>query len=76
MQRFELVTEIFNSCSNNQMRDVAISEIETDDPEKYVRELLKGNSELHMEVTEGGPGVTIIDVDADGLRERFSFSED
>ena len=26
---YELIREIFNQCSNNQMRDVFVSEIET-----------------------------------------------
>ena len=34
---YELVHEIKNSCPNNQMRDVFIEEIETDDPVAFVR---------------------------------------
>ena len=33
MKEYEVVWEIFNLCSNNQMRDVFIEEIETTDPE-------------------------------------------
>ena len=32
MAEYELVREIQNSCSGNQMRDVFFDEIETDDP--------------------------------------------
>jgi len=38
MKEYEVVWEIFNLCSNNQMRDVFIEEIETTDPEAYVRQ--------------------------------------
>ena len=44
MAEYELVREIQNSCSGNQMRDVFFDEIETDDPERYVRDLLKAES--------------------------------
>ena len=37
MAEYELVREIQNSCSGNQMRDVFFEEIETDDPVAYVR---------------------------------------
>ncbi len=30
--RYELIREIFNQCSGNQMRDVFASSVETDDP--------------------------------------------
>ena len=35
--RYELIREIFNLCSNNQMRDVFVSEVETSDPEAVAR---------------------------------------
>ena len=42
MAEYELVHEIQNLCRNNQMRDVFFEEITCDDPERYVRGLLKG----------------------------------
>ena len=55
MAEYELVREIQNSCSGNQMRDVFFDEIETDDPEGYVRALLKGEvDELTVERLDGG----------------------
>ena len=42
MAEYELVRQIRNQCPNNQMRDVFFEEVETDDPEGYVRSLLKG----------------------------------
>ena len=41
MKTYEAVWEIFNQCPNNQMRDVFIEEIETDDPETYIRDKFK-----------------------------------
>ena len=38
---YEMVREILNSCPNNQMRDVSFQEVDTDDPEAYVREMLR-----------------------------------
>ena len=42
MPEFELVHEIQNLCRNNQMRDVFFEEVTCEDPESYVRGLLKG----------------------------------
>ena len=40
--RYELIREIFNLCSNNQMRDVFVSEVETSDPEAVARTYCRG----------------------------------
>ena len=72
--RYELIREIFNKCSGNQMRDVFVSSVETDDPEEYLRSVLVG-SEIAVDRTEVRDGV-IFDVVTDGLHQRFSFSED
>ena len=36
MKSYETVWEIFNECANNQMRDVFIEEIETEDIEGFL----------------------------------------
>ena len=72
--RYELIREIFNQCSGNQMRDVFVSSVETDDTLAYLRSVLVG-SELTIESTETRDGV-IYDVTTDGLHQRFSFTED
>ena len=41
---YEMVREIKNLCPNNQMRDVFITEVETDDPEQYVKDFLQGKA--------------------------------
>ena len=75
MKTYELVTEIFNQCSGNQMRDVDIKEISTDDTAAYVKNILKSHKtvEITEDILEGGD--RIYDVIADGLHERFSFTE-
>ena len=70
---YELVREIFNQCSGNQMRDVFFSTVVTDDPEKYVRDFVKG-SDISIEKTVNKDGSIIFDVVSDGLKQRFSFS--
>ena len=39
MAEYELCCEIFNQCSNNQMRDVDFQEVSVEDTEAYVRSL-------------------------------------
>ena len=69
---YELVHEIKNHCPNNQMRDIFIEEVETDDPVAFVRERLKGRID-ELTVNEHRGGVTIYAV-SDGLRHEFSFN--
>ena len=71
--RYELIHEIFNKCSGNQMRDVFVSTVETDDTEAYLRSVLVG-TDISIERTETRDGV-IYDVVTDGLPQRFSFTE-
>ena len=73
--RYELVREIPNCCRNNQMRDVFFSEVECDDPEQYVRQLVKGEIRgLTKEATADGG--CKIHVDCTGLFQTFTFTPD
>ena len=73
MAEYEMVREIQNSCSGNQMRDVFFDEIQTDDPEGYVRALLKGEvDELTVERVDDD-NLTIF-VSSHGLRQKFLFT--
>ena len=73
LAEYELVREIKNLCPNNQMRDVFFEEVETDDPEGYVRELLRGKDvEVTTETYENG-SVTVHAV-CDGLMQKFMFT--
>lgn len=70
---YELVHEIQNLCPNNQMRDIFFREVETDDPERYVRQSLKGNKvELITDRQEDGT-VTVY-ASCDGLTQKFIFT--
>ena len=75
MQSYELIREIFNLCANNQMRDVFVGEVETDDTDAVARAYSKGR-EVTMEKTVREDGAIIYDIVADGLRQRLSFTPD
>ena len=73
MAQYELVREIQNLCRNNQMRDVFFEEVETDDPEGYVRSLLKGKTvELSSDYKNDG-SVTVY-ATCEGLTQKFIFT--
>ena len=69
---YELVHEIKNHCPNNQMRDIFIEDVETDDPVAFVRGRLKGRID-ELTVNEHRGGVPIYAV-CDGLRHEFRFT--
>ena len=73
MAEYEMVREIKNLCPNNQMRDIFFDEVEADDPESYVRNLLKGKA---VEVTSerGGDGRVTVHATCDGLIQQFVFT--
>ena len=73
MAEYEVVREIQNSCSNNQMRDVFFDEVETDDPVEYVRALLKADlDEITVERVDED-NVTIF-ANSSGLIQKFLFT--
>ena len=39
MREYEMCCEIFNQCSNNQMRDVDFTEVSVEDTDAYIRQL-------------------------------------
>ena len=67
-----MVREIKNLCPNNQMRDIFFEEVETDDPEGYVRQMLKGRA-VSVSSQESGGVVTVV-ADCDGLIQKFIFT--
>ena len=70
---FEMVREIPNLCPNNQMRDIFFDEVQTEDPESYVRQFLnKTQAEITTEARVDG-GATVYAV-ADGLTQKFIFT--
>ena len=73
MREYELVREIQNLCRNNQMRDVFFEEVETDDPEVYVRALLKGDK-VELVTDRRTDGSITIFAACDGLTQKFIFT--
>lgn len=73
MAEYEMVREIQNMCPNNQMRDIFFEEVETEDPEGYVRMLLK-KSQVEISAEEKADGSVIVFAVADGLTQKFIFT--
>ena len=75
MPLWEVVREIENECSRNQMRDVFFDEIETDNPLEAVRAMLKedSNASLRMETVDS-ENVTVY-ADCSGMTQRFLFTK-
>ena len=71
MRAYELCCEIFNSCSNNQMRDVDFQEVEVEDTYAYVRNL-EPRAVIEKEVLSDG--AVIYHTDTAGLCKRYSFT--
>ena len=74
MKRYQVIWEIHNSCSRNQMRDVSFEEIECDDPASYVRGKFPGK-EVRIDEDRRADGSLALHAEADGLSHLFVFSE-
>ena len=70
---YEMVREIKNLCPNNQMRDIFFDEVETDDPETYVRNFLKGKA-VEVTTEKGIGGAVTVHATCDGLIQKFVFT--
>ncbi len=73
MQEYELVREIENNCSRNQMRDIFFEEVETDSPEDYVRNLIKGE-EVEITTDWKEDGQCTVFVNSCGTIQKFLFT--
>ena len=73
MAEYEVVREIKNQCPNNQMRDIFFEEIECDDPETYVRSVLRG-TEIALSTEPGRDGQVTVHATVDGIVQRFVFT--
>lgn len=74
MKEYEAVREIFNLCSNNQMRDVFVEEITCDDLDAYIKNKFKGK-EVSWEKTVEKDGTVIYDIMTSQIKQRYSFTE-
>lgn len=70
-KEYELCCEIFNQCSNNQMRDVDFREVSVEDTDAYIR-ALEPRAAVEKETLENG--TVIYNTDTAGLRKRYSFT--
>ena len=73
MKEYEMVREIKNLCPNNQMRDIFFEEVQTDDPETYVRDFLKGKA-VDVSCVHNKNGSTTVYADCDGLIKKFELT--
>jgi hypothetical protein len=73
MAEYEMIREIFNQCSGNQMRDVFIEEIETDNPETVVQKYLTAK-DVACTKTVNDKGLIVFDITTDGMRQCVSFT--
>lgn len=71
MAQYELCCEIFNSCSNNQMRDVDFQEVEVEDTDAFIR-ATESRATVEKEVLSNG--TVIYNTNTAGLRKRYSFT--
>ena len=72
---YETVWEIFNKCSNNQMRDVFIDEIELEEEnlETFIRTKIRDRN-MTLERTDLENGTVIYDIMASDIKQRYSFT--
>ena len=68
---YELCREIFNQCSNNQMRDVDFQEVSVEDTDDYVRRL-EPRASIEKGLRENG--TVSYNTDTAGLHKRYSFT--
>lgn len=71
MPDYELCCEIFNQCSNNQMRDVDFQEVTVEDTDAYIRGL---EPRAAIEREDLSDGTIRYHTDTAGLLKRYSFT--
>ena len=74
MKEYEVVHEIFNQCSGNQMRDVFIEEAAISDLDAYVKSRHTEKS-ASFEREDLADGTIVYHVDIAGLLQRYTFTE-
>lgn len=76
MKEYEVVHEILNECSRNQMRDIFIQEIEIPEGgfEEYIRSKHR-DKEITMKREDLPDGNVQYIVDTSGIIQKYTFSE-
>lgn len=72
MAEYEVLREIFNQCSGNQMRDIYVEEVDINDIDAYMNAFRVGKN-IQEERYENADGTISYDLNVDGLRQRISF---
>ena len=72
MAEYELCCEIFNQCSNNQMRDVDFQEVEVADTDAYIRSL-EPRADIEKETFSDGTE-EILEMDKSDKPHSFAIS--
>lgn len=72
MAEYEVLREIFNQCSGNQMRDIYVEEVDISDIDAYMNTFRVGKN-IQEERYENADGTISYDLNVDGLRQRISF---
>lgn len=75
MALWEVVREIENNCSRNQMRDVFFDEIETDDPLETVRNMLGEDKRAELRIENADSGSVTVYANCSGMTQRFLFTK-
>lgn len=74
MKEYEVIWEIFNQCPRNQMRDIFVEEVETADPEDYIRKKFQGR-DVSYEKKTLDDGTIVFDILTSMIKQRCSFTE-
>ena len=74
MKEYEAIREIFNLCSNNQMRDVFVEEIECGNLDEFIKNKFEGK-EVSWEKSVLEDGTVIYDIMTSKIKQRYSFTE-
>ena len=74
MAEYEVIRELFNQCSGNQMRDVDVRELEIADVERYMDRYRTGK-DIEEERSVNADGSIVYDLVVDGIRQRVTFTE-
>ena len=69
---YEVIRDIKNSCNGNQMRDVFFEEIETEDPDQWIRAKESDADAWRREDMQGGIRYY---VEKSGLLTVYTLSE-
>ena len=74
MTEYEVIREIPNQCSNNQMRDIFFDEIECESPLDYVRAQFP-DKVVEITAEPETDGRTVIYAVVNGLTNKYIFTK-